>query len=197
MTLPKDAAARKAAPVFSGVLRYFPDALVAVAELSKIGNDQHNPGQPLHWDKSKSSDEGDALVRHLIEAGTRDEDGVRHSAKVAWRALALLQREIEAEQEAQLKQQSELTPEQAQKIASLKQALKQEAEDKQAAKELAASRSQIRNDLDELKSFAGPDSFASRARIRREVDPAGVDEGPDSFGGEDFPSTHPHELDKP
>jgi hypothetical protein len=92
-----DAAARKNAPLFSGCIDYFPDALLAVAELSKIGNDQHNPGSPLHWDRSKSGDEKDALARHLVDAGTLDTDGVRHSAKVAWRALANLQKEIEAE----------------------------------------------------------------------------------------------------
>ncbi|KAF1711076.1 hypothetical protein CSC70_03885 [Pseudoxanthomonas kalamensis DSM 18571] len=31
-----------------------------------------------------------------MQRGTVDTDGVRHSAKVAWRALALLQKEIEA-----------------------------------------------------------------------------------------------------
>jgi hypothetical protein len=76
---------------------YFPDALAAVAHCSWIGNEQHNPGQPLHWDRAKSTDEHDALVRHLMEAGTIDTDGVRHSAKVAWRALAALQKEIEAD----------------------------------------------------------------------------------------------------
>lgn len=92
-----DAQARKAQPIVRGCLDYFPDALLAVAELSRIGNEQHNPGQPLHWAKEKSTDEADALLRHLIDRGTLDTDGVRHSAKVAWRALALLQREIEAE----------------------------------------------------------------------------------------------------
>lgn len=94
---PTDAKARKALPLFSGVLTYFPDALLAVAEVSRVGNDQHNPGQPLHWAKEKSRDEADALARHLLDAGTVDTDGVRHSAKVAWRALALLQREIDRE----------------------------------------------------------------------------------------------------
>lgn len=98
MSRPTDAAARKALPLFSGCLAYFPDALLEVAAVSKVGNDQHNPGQPLHWAKEKSRDEADALARHLIDHGTRDTDGVRHSAKVAWRALALLQREIEAEE---------------------------------------------------------------------------------------------------
>jgi hypothetical protein len=97
MTLPKDAQERKDTPVVSGVLDYFPDALAEVARVSKVGNDQHNPGQPLHWAKEKSTDEADALVRHLMERGTLDTDGTRHSAKVAWRALALLQRELEAE----------------------------------------------------------------------------------------------------
>lgn len=95
-----DAKARKATPVTTGCLDYFPDALLAIAELSRIGNEQHNPGTPLHWDRSKSSDEADALLRHLIDRGTRDTDGVRHTAKVAWRALALLQKEIEAERGA-------------------------------------------------------------------------------------------------
>lgn len=95
MPLPTDASSRKAVPIFSGVLRYFPDALVEVARVSKAGNDQHNPGQPLHWDKTKSKDEADALVRHLLQAGEIDTDGTRHSAKVAWRALALLQREMD------------------------------------------------------------------------------------------------------
>lgn len=96
-TLPTDAAERKAIPLYSGVLKYFPDALAAVAQCSQTGNDQHNPGKPLHWDRSKSGDELDALTRHLLQAGTTDTDGIRHSAKVAWRALANLQKEIERE----------------------------------------------------------------------------------------------------
>lgn len=92
-----DAAWRKARPLWSGALRYFPDALLEVAHCSYAGNEQHNPGTPLHWDRSKSRDEADALARHLLQAGELDTDGVRHSAKVAWRALALLQKELEAE----------------------------------------------------------------------------------------------------
>lgn len=70
---------------------------MAVAHCSYVGNEQHHPGAPLHWDKAKSTDEPDALMRHLKNAGTYDTDGIRHSAKVAWRALALLQREIDAD----------------------------------------------------------------------------------------------------
>ena len=93
--LPTTAAERKAMPIARGVLDYFPDALAAVAEVSRVGNEQHNPGQPLHWAKEKSTDEADCLMRHLIDRGKFDTDGLRHSAKVAWRALALLQRELE------------------------------------------------------------------------------------------------------
>ena len=95
----KDAKDRKATPVFSGVLKYFPDAIREVARCSKVGNDQHNPDKELFWDRSKSGDELDALARHLLEAGTMDTDGIRHSTKVAWRSLANLQKEIERERE--------------------------------------------------------------------------------------------------
>jgi len=88
---------RKATPVYSGVLIYFPLAMQAVAQCSRIGNDQHNPDTDIHWDREKSGDEHDALVRHLMKAGQMDTDGVRHSTKVAWRALAALEKELEAD----------------------------------------------------------------------------------------------------
>lgn len=94
--LPSDASERKHVPLHSGLVKYFPDALIAIADLSWRGNEQHNPGQPLHWSREKSSDHEDCLMRHHFEAGTFDKDGVRHSTKRAWRALAALQLEIEA-----------------------------------------------------------------------------------------------------
>lgn len=100
IALPKDAAARKAMPIARGVLDYFPDAVAEVAHVSYVANEQHNPGKPMHWAKEKSTDHADCIVRHLIERGARDTDGLRHTAKVAWRALALLQTEIEAERGA-------------------------------------------------------------------------------------------------
>lgn len=98
-TLPEDAKDRKRYPVASGVLDYFPDALVAVSRVSYEGNEQHNPGQPLHWARGKSTDEADTIIRHFLQRGNFDTDGQRHSAKLAWRALALLQKEIETERE--------------------------------------------------------------------------------------------------
>ena len=97
---PGSAQWRKQRPLYSGVLAYFPDALLEVAHASWKGSQQHQPGQPTQWDKSKSTDEPDALLRHLRDraAGEKfDTDGVRHLAKVAWRALANLQRELDAE----------------------------------------------------------------------------------------------------
>lgn len=95
--LPVDSKARKDLPVATGVVDYFPLALVAIAELSRIGNDKHNPGEPLHWARGKGGNNADELMRHFIERGSIDkDDGVLHSTKVAWRALALLQLELEA-----------------------------------------------------------------------------------------------------
>ena len=97
--LPDNPQERKRIPIATGFLDYFPLAVIEIARLSMIGNEQHNPGTPLHWDRSKSGDESDAMMRHFMERGTRDTDGVRHSVKVAWRAMALLQKELEEERE--------------------------------------------------------------------------------------------------
>lgn len=96
MHMPTDSVERKGIPLAEGVLFYFPAALAEVAKLSKAGNEKHSPGQPLHHARGKSADHADCIIRHLIDSGTIDpEDGIRHSAKVAWRALALLQEELE------------------------------------------------------------------------------------------------------
>ena len=96
-TLPTEPAERKKFPVASGFMDYFPDAIAAVSNLSYIGNEQHNPGQPLHWARGKSTDEADTMMRHFLQRGTLDTDGVRHSVKMVWRALAFLQKELEQE----------------------------------------------------------------------------------------------------
>ena len=90
MKLPTDSKARKQIPIYSGLVQYFPDALVAVAKVSYDGNEQHHPGTHVHWDRSKSTDELDALMRHII-----DEEW----DKVAWRALAHLQKTLECKRE--------------------------------------------------------------------------------------------------
>lgn len=90
-----DARWRKARPLVRGVLDYFPAALAEVAYVSLIGGRQH--GTQLAWDRRRSRDHADAAVRHLVERGRLDTDGCRHTAKAAWRILALLQEELEAE----------------------------------------------------------------------------------------------------
>jgi hypothetical protein len=92
---PTDPKTRKNIPIASGVLGYFPLAVAYVALVSKTANDQHNPGEPMHWARGKSMDHADCIVRHLIERGTIDTDKLRHSGKLAWRALANLQEELE------------------------------------------------------------------------------------------------------
>jgi hypothetical protein len=102
MSLPTDAKARKAIPLFSGVDAYFPDALVQVAIVSQLGNEQHNPGQPLHWAKHKSTDHEDCIRRHTIDAlkaKTRTER-IEHLRARAWRSLASLQVELDTPEAA-------------------------------------------------------------------------------------------------
>ena len=109
---------RKAIPIFEGVVMYFPKALAAVAEVSHAGNQQHNPGEQLHWARGKSMDQYNTALRHLMDhrmgggrtepftkenngwiPEPRDKDGVRHLAKAAWRILAALQLAIEEEEQ--------------------------------------------------------------------------------------------------
>jgi hypothetical protein len=99
-SLPDDADARNRYPMADGLLDYFPNALAAISEVSRVGNQQHNPGEPLHWARGKSTDHANKIIRHLIDRGKRDSKGIRHSAYMAWRALALLQEEIEHDEGA-------------------------------------------------------------------------------------------------
>lgn len=92
--MPDNKTYRKERPLFSGVMAYFPDALLEVAHVSYIGNKQHNPGEPLHWAREKSTDQLDAASRHMVDHGKGipiDSDGGYHLAKAAWRILAELQ----------------------------------------------------------------------------------------------------------
>lgn len=113
-TLPTDSAERKNYPLFEGCIAYFPAALAGVARHSKMGNDKHNPGEPLHHARGKSTDHKDCIVRHLIDLADliREHDELCQSRCVetqeyavpaaqdaildeanalAWRALALSQ----------------------------------------------------------------------------------------------------------
>jgi hypothetical protein len=102
MTLPTDSNERKNYPLFSGLIRYFPAALAGVANISKIGNDKHNPGQPMHHARKKSRDHGDCILRHLTDIedlmaardrgiNVHDQQILTEVGQMAWRALALAQ----------------------------------------------------------------------------------------------------------
>lgn len=102
--LETDSATRKTMPICTGVIDYFSSALAEVASVSFWGNEKHNKGQPLHHSRGKSNDHADCIARHLTERGGFDtivvdgiEHKVRHSAALAWRALAMLQIELEEE----------------------------------------------------------------------------------------------------
>lgn len=93
--LPTDADERNKLPMAEGLLDYFPLALAEISKVSFVGNQQHNPGESMHWARMKSRDHANKIMKHLVDRGTLDTDGMRHSAKIAWRALALLQEEME------------------------------------------------------------------------------------------------------
>ncbi len=103
LTLPTDSNERKNIPLLSGCLKYFPAALAGVANISKLGNDKHNPGEPLHHARGKSMDHGDCILRHLTDvedlkaAKSRGDTTITNEAilleagQLAWRTLAYVQ----------------------------------------------------------------------------------------------------------
>jgi hypothetical protein len=88
--LPTHAQTRKTIPAYTGFVKYFPRAITEVSRVSMIGGIQHwQTPQTLHWDRAKSGDELDAMMRHIL-----DEDW----AQVAWRAMANLEKFLEREE---------------------------------------------------------------------------------------------------
>ncbi len=100
MSLPTDNAARKALPLWTYMTEYFPDAYVAEVAVAVAGNNQHQPGEPLHWAREKSTDQMNTAFRHMFDHGrgqVKDVDGCYHLAKAIWRLKAELQLTIERE----------------------------------------------------------------------------------------------------
>jgi hypothetical protein len=95
MTLPTKDKQRKQMPIATGCVDYFARALAYIAYVSYVASQQHNPGKPMMWDRTKSKDHANTAMRHFVERGKFDTDGLRHTGKYAWRALALLQQELE------------------------------------------------------------------------------------------------------
>lgn len=95
-------AQRKQYPMATGLIDYAPDALAAISHVSWVGNEKHNPGEPLHHARGKSMDHADCQVRHLSTRGSVDPAyegspiaAVSHLAQKAWRAIMELQEAME------------------------------------------------------------------------------------------------------
>ena len=112
MSLPTEDKERKAMPLWTFLMEYFPDAFLAVFGVAKAGNDQHNgPGTPLRWAREKSKDQMNTAFRHMWDYGRgvkKDTDGQYHLAKAIWRLSAQLQLDIE--QDRPLLRGNELPP---------------------------------------------------------------------------------------
>lgn len=102
MLLTTDSKARKQLQLWTFLMEYFPRTFLSVVEAARKGNEQHNPGEPLHWSREKSADQMNAAFNHLFDYGTGskiDTDGARHLAKAIWRLSA--QNELDEEREAE------------------------------------------------------------------------------------------------
>jgi hypothetical protein len=98
--LPTEDKARKRLQIWTYLTQYFPDATLAEVEVAVAGNEQHNPGEPLHWARGKSTDQMNTALRHMWDYASgvkKDTDGQWHLAKAIWRLKAQLQLDIEAE----------------------------------------------------------------------------------------------------
>lgn len=82
------------APIFRGVVSYFPRAVEAVAQVSNFGASKYA------WAGWENVDDGinrysDAMVRHLLREGQGEvldnDSGLLHAAHAAWGALARLE----------------------------------------------------------------------------------------------------------
>lgn len=93
-------------PVWDYMFKYFPLAFLEEVRVAVLGNEQHNPGQPLHWAREKSTDQLNTAFRHQFDYAEakargvvvpRDKDGKAQLAQAIWRLKAQLQLDLEEE----------------------------------------------------------------------------------------------------
>lgn len=77
-------------PVVKGFMAYFPNALAAVADVSKFGASKYDWGNWRHVDNGVER-YTEALGRHLLQDGVDSESGLLHAAHTAWNAMARLE----------------------------------------------------------------------------------------------------------
>lgn len=85
---------RKATPI-DAIFKFWPDAMVALAQHIWKGNEKYNPEHPkIGWIREKSSDHVGSMTRHLcydyVKATTKKAK-IKVMSAIAWRALAELQ----------------------------------------------------------------------------------------------------------
>lgn len=98
--LPTGYEERKELKMYDFMFHYFPLAWLEIVKVAVAGNNQHNPGETLHWAREKSKDQMNTAFRHIFDYGTGtkyDTDGRTHLGKAAWRLMAQLQLDLEAE----------------------------------------------------------------------------------------------------
>jgi len=78
----------------SAIFTLFPKACVALAKHIKAGADKWCGGQ-LRWDRTKSPEELESLLRHVFEQ-VQNPTCVETAKAIAWRAMANLEKTIEA-----------------------------------------------------------------------------------------------------
>lgn len=101
MALPTVDKERKELQMWTYLFGYFPKTFLAVLGVCVAGNKQHNPGEPLHWAREKSTDQLNTAFRHQFDYGLgvkKDTDGQWHLAKAIWRLSAQLELDIEADE---------------------------------------------------------------------------------------------------
>lgn len=82
-------------PLFDVLFGYFPAAMCELARWSKVGNEQHNPGEDLHWSREKSTDHRNKIMRHLMDYDQRESNGFYEAVPMLWRCAALVQELLE------------------------------------------------------------------------------------------------------
>jgi hypothetical protein len=84
-------------PLYDVLFGYFPAAMLMLAKWAKVGNDQHNAGEPLHWARDKSTDHTNKILRHLVDYDQKESNGFYEAVPLLWRAAALVQELYEKE----------------------------------------------------------------------------------------------------
>ena len=74
----------------TAIFRLFPNACVALAKHIKAGADKYCGGE-LRWDRNKSPEELESLLRHVFEQ-VQNPTCVATAQAIAWRAMANLEK---------------------------------------------------------------------------------------------------------